>query len=188
MFNLAYINESQGSIIKLIDLLWKEIIIEWGNTKDKNWDTESIFTSQYENQIEKSTRFEFLTPNKFDLQHFIDIGISITKKTIYENDKYIYLLNSMDEGSVLQYDTLTPHIRPKKASIIVGGNILSRGLTIENLSITVFARSQVMSLGDTNLQMCRWFGHKKKDIDILSLYLTDNIRSLFSSKTDHLIA
>lgn len=181
MFNLAYINESQGSIIKLIDLLWKEIIIEWGITKDKNWDIETIFTSQYENQIEKSTRFEFLTPNQFDLQHFIDIAISITKKTIYENDKYIYLLNSMDEGSVLQYDTLTPHIRPKKASIIVGGNILSRGLTIENLSVTVFARSQVMSLGDTNLQMCRWFGHKKNNIDLQAVYMQSHSQELFQS-------
>ena len=32
-------------------------------------------------------------------------------------------------------------IRTKKASIVVGGNILSRGLTINGLSVTVFGRT-----------------------------------------------
>jgi hypothetical protein len=69
--------------------------------------------------------------------------------------------------------------RTKKCAIFTGGNILSRGLTIENLSVSIFIRSQAASLGDTNLQMCRWFGHKKKDIDLLSLYIMEPLRSLF---------
>ena len=181
MFNLAYINESQGSIIKLIDILWKEIISDWKDTKENNWNDNLIFSNQLEKQIEKSMRFEFTIPSQIDLQHFIDVAINITQKIIYNNDKYIYLLNSKDEGSVLQYDTLSQEIRPKKASIIVGGNILSRGLTIENLSVTVFARSQVMSLGDTNLQMCRWFGHKKNHIDLQSVYMQSHSQELFQS-------
>jgi hypothetical protein len=181
MFNLAYINESQGSIIKLIDILWKEIISEWKSTKETNWSDNLLFSNQLEKQIEKSMRFEFTIPSQVDLQHFIDIAIKITQKTIHNNDKYIYLLNSKDEGTVLLYDTLSQEIRPKKASIIVGGNILSRGLTIENLSVTVFARSQVMSLGDTNLQMCRWFGHKKNHIDLQSVYMQSHSQELFQS-------
>lgn len=181
MFNLAYINESQGSIIELIDILWKEIINEWKTTKSANWACDTIFTKQYEKQVDKSMRFELTIPNQLELQHFIELAISISKKTIYNNDKYIYLLNSMDEGSVLQYDTQSPDIRPKKAAIIVGGNILSRGLTIENLSVTVFARSQVMSLGDTNLQMCRWFGHKKSSIDLQTVYMQSHSQELFQS-------
>jgi hypothetical protein len=181
MFNLAYINESQGSIIKLIDILWKDIISDWEDTKDCNWNNGLIFSSQLEKQIEKSMRFELTIPSQIDLQHFIDVAMNITQKIIYNNDKYIYLLNSKDEGSVLQYDTLSQEIRPKKASIIVGGNILSRGLTIENLSVTVFARSQVMSLGDTNLQMCRWFGHKKNHIDLQSVYMQSHSQELFQS-------
>ena len=83
MFNLAYINESQGSIIKLIDLLWKEIISDWNQTKENNWNDNLIFSTQLEKQIEKSMRFEFTIPGQFDLQHFIDIAISITQKIIY---------------------------------------------------------------------------------------------------------
>ena len=181
MFNLAYINDSQGSIITLINLLWKEIKDEWINTKIQKWKIENIFNTVLEKQIEKSIRFESTVPGPEELETFIESAIKISETTIYNNDKYIYLLNSKDEGSVLQYDSLSPEIRPKKAAIIVGGNILSRGLTIENLSVTVFARSQVMSLGDTNLQMCRWFGHKKKDIDIQTVYMQVHSLELFQS-------
>jgi hypothetical protein len=181
MFNLAYINDSQGSIIILINLLWKEIKDEWIKTKKENWKNDNIFTNVLEKQIEKSTRFESTVPGPEELETFIESAIKISEKTIYNNDKYIYLLNSRDEGSVLQYDSLSPEIRPKKAAIIVGGNILSRGLTIENLSVTVFARSQVMSLGDTNLQMCRWFGHKKGNIDLQTVYMQSHSQELFQS-------
>ena len=181
MFNLAYINESQGSIITLVNLLWKEIKAEWINTKKENWNNDNIFNTVLEKQIEKSIRFESTVPGPEELETFIESAIKISETTIYNNDKYIYLLNSKDEGSVLQYDSLAPEIRPKKAAIIVGGNILSRGLTIENLSVTVFARSQVMSLGDTNLQMCRWFGHKKGSIDLQTVYMQGHSQELFQS-------
>jgi hypothetical protein len=181
MFNLAYINESQGSIINLIDLLWDEVKLEWQETQKNKWKTETIFTNAFEKQAVKSMRFDSTIPSAQDLEDFIVSAITISEKLIDSRDKYIYLLNSKDEGSVLQYDSSSQDIRPKKASIIVGGNILSRGLTIENLSVTVFARSQVMSLGDTNLQMCRWFGHKKKDIDILTVYMQGHSLELFQS-------
>lgn len=181
MFNLAYTNDSQGSIITLIDLLWKEIKDEWLNTKKRHWKDVNIFSTVLEKQIEKSFRFEVPVPGPEELQTFIEIAIKISESTIHNNDKYIYLLNSKDEGTVLQYDSLLPEIRPKKAAIIVGGNILSRGLTIENLSVTVFARSQVMSLGDTNLQMCRWFGHKKGSMDLLTVYMQRHSHELFQS-------
>ena len=92
MFNLAYINESQGSIIILIDLLWKEIKEEWANTKKDNWFNDNIFTTILEKQIEKSLRFETSVPSVNELENFIENAIKISEKTIYDNDKYIYLL------------------------------------------------------------------------------------------------
>jgi hypothetical protein len=181
MFNLAYINDSHGSILRLIDILWNEIKIQWEITVREKWNRVTLFTDLLRRQEIKSMRFESIVPSCNELENFIESAIKITEKLIYNKDKYIYLLNSQDEGSVLQYESSSQDIRPKKASIIVGGNILSRGLTIENLSVTVFARSQVMSLGDTNLQMCRWFGHKKKDIDITTVYMQNHSLELFQS-------
>ena len=42
--------------------------------------------------------------------------------------------------------------------IVMGGNTLSRGLTIEGLVCTYFARSS--NLADTLMQMARWFGYR----------------------------
>ena len=92
---------------------------------------------------------------------------------------YIYLLKSGPDGDKLNDENK----EIKKTAIFVGGNILSRGLTIENLSVSFFIRTQASTLGDTTLQMCRWFGHKKNDIDIISLHLMDNVRGLFKDVT-----
>ena len=84
----------------------------------------------------------------------------------------------------LNYTSSNAEERTKKAAILIGGNILSRGLTVENLSTTVYVRSQKSSLGDTNLQMCRWFGHKKSYIDLISAYMQDHSLNLFQQISD----
>ena len=49
-------------------------------------------------------------------------------------------------------------LEPAPAFIVIGGNTLSRGLTIEGLVSTYFARR--VSQGDTLMQMGRWFGYR----------------------------
>ena len=179
MFNLSYITDTQKKIRELVELLWPEIIVEWKKTQNTSWSTSTLFTEGLERQNEKSYFFGRPVVESIDIQHFLQLAIDISVKNIVNDQSYIYLLNSKDEGTTLQYDNQLAEMRPKKASIIVGGNVLSRGLTIENLSVTIFARSQVMSLGDTNLQMCRWFGHKRNDIDLQSVYIQDHSQLLF---------
>ena len=49
-----------------------------------------------------------------------------------------------DDGMELNYsETVDWQVRAKKSLIIVGGNILSRGLTINGLSVTFLAGHQV---------------------------------------------
>jgi len=50
-----------------------------------------------------------------------------------------------------------PSVAP--AFIVVGGNTLSRGLTLEGLTTTVFLRTT--NQADTLMQMARWFGYRK---------------------------
>ena len=166
-------------IRELIELLWPEIIVEWNKTQKTSWSISTLFTEGLERQNEKSYFFGRPVVESIDIKYFLQLAIDISVKNIVNDHSYIYLLNSKDEGTTLQYDNQLAEMRPKKASIIVGGNVLSRGLTIENLSVTIFARSQVMSLGDTNLQMCRWFGHKRNEIDLQSVYIQDHSQLLF---------
>src|SRR5262249_23574205 len=49
--------------------------------------------------------------------------------------------------------------RPARRYIVIGGNVLARGLTIEGLVVSFFLRAA--SQYDTLMQMGRWFGYRK---------------------------
>ena len=57
--------------------------------------------------------------------------------------------------------------------IAVGGNKLSRGLTLEGLSISYYLRSSKMY--DTLMQMGRWFGYRKGYLDLCRLYTSSEL-------------
>lgn len=50
-------------------------------------------------------------------------------------------------------------VNPSPAFIVIGGNTLSRGLTLEGLTSTYFLRNTQQA--DTLMQMARWFGYRK---------------------------
>ena len=53
--------------------------------------------------------------------------------------------------------------------IVIGGHKLSRGLTLDGLSISYFARNS--KAYDTLMQMCRWFGYRPRYTDLCKVYL-----------------
>lgn len=57
--------------------------------------------------------------------------------------------------------------------IAVGGNSLSRGLTLEGLCVTYFHRNTRMY--DTLLQMGRWFGYRPHYDDLVKVWLTEEM-------------
>lgn len=61
--------------------------------------------------------------------------------------------------------------------IVVGGNTLSRGLTLEGLISTVFLRST--RLYDTLLQMGRWFGYRRGYEDLFRVWMPRETRERF---------
>ena len=61
--------------------------------------------------------------------------------------------------------------------VAVGGNTLSRGLTLEGLSVSFFVRSA--SAYDTLLQMGRWFGYRAGYADVTRIWITDEMREWF---------
>lgn len=58
-----------------------------------------------------------------------------------------------------------------KLNFIVGGNILGRGLTIENLLVTYYLRSAKIAQMDTMLQHARMFGYRESSRRFLRVYL-----------------
>lgn len=58
--------------------------------------------------------------------------------------------------------------------VAVGGDKLSRGLTLEGLSISYFLRTSKMY--DTLMQMGRWFGYRPGYLDLCRLFTTEDLR------------
>ncbi len=61
--------------------------------------------------------------------------------------------------------------------IAIGGNKLSRGLTLEGLSISYFLRSSKMY--DTLMQMGRWFGYRPGYVDLCRLFTSRELNEWF---------
>ncbi len=65
--------------------------------------------------------------------------------------------------------------------IAVGGSRLSRGITLEGLSVSYYLRTTKMY--DSLMQMGRWFGYRPGYIDLCRLYTTEEIFSWFNHIT-----
>ncbi len=85
------------------------------------------------------------------------------------------------ELCVLNYgseDLLQYSIPPPKRYVVVGGNRLSRGLTLEGLSVSLFTRTA--STYDTLLQMGRWFGYRPGYHDLTRIFVEPRLATLFA--------
>ncbi|MFY3161479.1 Z1 domain-containing protein [Achromobacter xylosoxidans] len=78
-----------------------------------------------------------------------------------------------DMGEVLDYER-----EPSLKAIAVGGNRLSRGLTLEGLLVSYFARRSPQY--DTLLQMARWYGYRGGYEDLTRIYTTRLLADWFS--------
>ncbi len=67
--------------------------------------------------------------------------------------------------------------KPSVVAIAVGGNTLSRGLTLEGLVVSFFVRGATAY--DTLLQMGRWFGYRTGFEDLPRIWMTPGLAAAF---------
>src|SRR5690606_12526602 len=65
--------------------------------------------------------------------------------------------------------------------IAIGGDKLSRGLTLEGLTVSYYLRASKMY--DTLMQMGRWFGYRSGYTDLCRLYTTDELQGWYQDIT-----
>lgn len=82
-------------------------------------------------------------------------------------------------GDVLDYEN---HSGKGLKVIAIGGDKLSRGLTLQGLSISYFVRTSRMY--DTLMQMGRWFGYRPGYLDLCRLYTSADLVEWFEHITD----
>lgn len=76
-------------------------------------------------------------------------------------------------GEVLDYER-----EPSLKAIAIGGNRLSRGLTLEGLTVSYFIRRSVNY--DTLMQMGRWFGFREGYEDLTRIHTTAELEGWFN--------
>ena len=82
---------------------------------------------------------------------------------------------------MLEYDK---HKVEGRLVIAVGGDKLSRGMTLEGLTVSYFLRRS--NAWDTLLQMGRWFGYRPGYLDLCRLAITDVLLSRFDEVTQRI--
>jgi Z1 domain len=85
----------------------------------------------------------------------------------------VRVVNGNSRDALQYYD----HRREGLSVIAIGGNKLSRGLTLEGLTVSYYLRASKMY--DTLLQMGRWFGYRPDYEDMCRLYTTPALRDAY---------
>lgn len=81
----------------------------------------------------------------------------------------------------------TPEVdfRQHYANILVGGEVLNRGYTVEGLTVTYMPRGKGTGQADTIQQRARWFGYKEDYLGYCRVYLSDQTRDAYESYVEH---
>ena len=83
-------------------------------------------------------------------------------------------------------ENASENARLYKTNILVGGNLVERGITIKGLAVTYITRR---AKGKTNVdnteQRARWFGYKADYLDVCRVFTTKDIKEDFASILEH---
>ena len=129
--------------------------------KAKNiWEEDFVETSK-KSGVDKNKLFAFEEVWKFAKEIVDSIEVKV--------------LNS-DFQDTLEYQ------KDRRRYIVVGGNKLSRGLTLEGLSVSLYLRPEPKSKHkyDTLLQMGRWFGYRKGYHDLTRIFVNAKVADNFA--------
>lgn len=156
----------------------RQIKIQVINTVEKiksillNPGTEQFSTLR--NEIEKELN-NFQKKNEFNFDEMFnsEIGLKYVVSEISLNIKNL----SGDSVDYLDYEQYKRSKDRGLQTIIIGGDRLSRGITLEGLSTSYFLRSTKMY--DTLMQMGRWFGYREGYQDLCKLFTTHEMMDWF---------
>ena len=170
MIHTSRYTEMHDAFLPLIKGEWLQPIIR--DLKENKNRTLKRLQSLWEKEIsilEDSTRLNLNCPEKpekfDDLKPHL-LSQALTIEVLRENS------NNENEEDRLDFEKETIH------AIVIGGDVLSRGLTIEGLLCSFFLRES--SQDDTLMQMGRWFGYRKGYEDLPRIWMTYSVEYDFS--------
>ena len=166
LIHTAWKTDNHKNIVEKLKEFIGDLKLDWEN----RWDvTEDEFRTLWEDDFSHSYAARFPEdpfPTFDDVLPHLDDAIRS-----FSVEDQLLLLNS-ESPDELDFDT-----HPGLKAILVGGNKLSRGITIEGLLVSYYVRETLAF--DTLQQMGRWFGYRGGFVDLTRIYTTEKIFRCF---------
>lgn len=153
----------QSGMKALVDVRFGELRDEW--RYQRNHGVRDRLATRWEQHFRPGIR-------AIDVQRDVSFEVVEPFVTPFLEAVTVLEVNS-ETGEVLDYDR-----EPGLKAIAVGGNRLSRGLTLEGLLVSYFVRRSATY--DTLMQMGRWFGFRRGYEDLTRIYTTAELAGWFS--------
>ena len=113
----------------------------------------------------------------------VNIKMDENKKPHYHENGIHLCVDNCKANKIAEEGTFLRIVYPDKKMekapvfIIMGGNTLSRGLTLEGLVCTYFARN--VNQADTLMQMARWFGYRRGYELLQRIWMSELVQEKF---------
>lgn len=102
---------------------------------------------------------------------FPNVHLRVLNSDPASDDRPRFAVEGGDEGNY--------RIPADSLSIFVAGNVLSRGLTLEGLTTSLFLRGAAEPAADTQMQMQRWFGYRGSFLPFCRVFTYEDQLALF---------
>jgi len=162
LVHVSRLNEDQNVIHTMVN----QLMSEW-----KVLASSMIEQDDFLEKLEHRWNDEFVS--KFpQIEAFEEFSESIIEDDGWIQDIKVMMINSKSD-EILDYDAYEGGL----SVIAIGGNKLSRGLTLEGLTVSMYMRKTRMY--DSLMQMGRWFGYRQGYEDLVRVHTTEHLYSWF---------
>lgn len=167
--------KKQRDIINICRIIWKRECESFSTSSFKEQ------YKNYANSVKDYLTFEELHEHIINIlsSGLIPLELNLDNEQIeYSSGIHLCIDNSdANNNSRLIYPNNNEMPCDAPAFLVIGGNTLSRGLTIEGLISTYFLRPT--GCADTLMQMGRWFGYRKGYELIPRIWLSARVKDQF---------
>jgi hypothetical protein len=163
LIHTSHYTRVQQRLHEVIQSYMGELRDEWRYNRDQG--LEARLRERWEGDFRRVTRSEDAS---------LDLGFDEIREhvgSLLEHPIETLQLNSASED-ILDYERDS-----SLKVVVVGGNRLSRGLTLEGLLVSYYVRRA--NAYDTLMQMGRWFGYRRGYADLTRIYTTAELEQWF---------
>jgi len=162
LVHVHHMTDVQSQLFEKVNKMWETM---------KNYLRFTTISNEIIEDLEERWKLHFHNRDEKTTEEWEDIKKHLVTFT---ETVEVREINSSNKEGDLDY-----HNHPKGLKVIaIGGNKLSRGLTLEGLTVSYFGRPTQMY--DSLLQMGRWFGYRPGYKDLVRLHLTAELLEWFS--------